>query len=273
MVDDAIERPLLVADHERMEHQTEDPACVRERSKLVVGQVARVIVEGATRGVRADHPRALDSLEDLGEGERRRMREVDDRRRARSARPRARVRGVRGHRPRRRRRRRDSADSTSARPCACRAPRTPRRARSRSRTARRPRARASARSARPARHCRGRRPSAPAGADRDSRARRVEGRSPDRAPRAACPRAGARARRRRGKSGGARLQPRAAATTCVRTSRSRRIGAPDSPSSSRRSRCASAIIATSLEVSEEGSRLPSTTHGRRPLVHHGVPGC
>ena len=56
VVDDAVERPLLVADRERMEHQAEDPAGVGERAELVVGQVARVIVDCAAGGVRADRP-------------------------------------------------------------------------------------------------------------------------------------------------------------------------------------------------------------------------
>ena len=60
VVDDAIERPPLVADRERMEHQAEDPASVCERPQLVVGQVAGVIVDGPTGGVRADHRSALD---------------------------------------------------------------------------------------------------------------------------------------------------------------------------------------------------------------------
>ncbi len=96
VVDDAIERPPLVADRERMEHQAEEPVCVCERPELVVGQVARVIVDGAARGVRADHPRARR----LARGSRRRR--AATRARGRGS-PRARTSSSTSARPRRER--------------------------------------------------------------------------------------------------------------------------------------------------------------------------
>ena len=172
MVDDAVDRPGLVPDRERVEHQPEQPACVGERSQLVVGEVARVVVERPAGGVRADHGRAVDPRRAPRRRSRARRARGRGSRRAGRARPRARGRARRGHRPRRPRRRRGSAGSTSARPCACRAPRTSRRARSRSRTAPPPRARASARSGRPARPRRGRPRFGPGRAGRVTRARR-----------------------------------------------------------------------------------------------------
>ena len=78
VVDDAVERPLLVADRERMEHQAEEPARVGERAELVVGQVARVVVDRAAGGVGADHRRAVGPGDDLGERRRRGVGEVED---------------------------------------------------------------------------------------------------------------------------------------------------------------------------------------------------
>ena len=50
-----VDRPLLVTDRERMEHQAEEPVGVCERAKLVVGQVARVVVDRTAGSMRADH--------------------------------------------------------------------------------------------------------------------------------------------------------------------------------------------------------------------------
>ena len=45
VIDDAVERPLLVVDRDGVEHEAEEPAGVGERAELVVGQVARVVVD------------------------------------------------------------------------------------------------------------------------------------------------------------------------------------------------------------------------------------
>ena len=78
VVDDPVERPLLVADRERMQHEPEEPAGGGEGAELVVRQVAGVVVDCTAGRVRADDRGARDPLDDLGERRRRRMREVED---------------------------------------------------------------------------------------------------------------------------------------------------------------------------------------------------
>ena len=79
VVDDAVERSLLVADRERVQHQPEEPAGGGEGAELVVGQVARVVVDGTARGVRADRPerRATRAMISAN-ARRRRVGEIED---------------------------------------------------------------------------------------------------------------------------------------------------------------------------------------------------
>ena len=159
MVDHAADRRLDRVDRERVEHQPEDAVAGGERAQLLVGEVARRLVDGAAAGVRDADP-ALVRVEALVEdAAATRARGRGSRRAPRSA-PAAHGRAARARPRRRRRRRTGCAGSTSVRPSAARAPRRDRRSRPRSRTARRPRARASARSARRARPRRGRRATA-----------------------------------------------------------------------------------------------------------------
>ena len=67
MVDDAVDRPLLGADRDRMEHQPEQAVRVGERPQLVVVEVPRRVVDAPATPVRADDRRSGDALEDLGE--------------------------------------------------------------------------------------------------------------------------------------------------------------------------------------------------------------
>ena len=78
VVDDTVERPSLRPDRDRVEHQAEEAARVRERAKLVVVEVPRRLVDGAAGSVGAEHRRAAGALEDLGVGAARGVREVED---------------------------------------------------------------------------------------------------------------------------------------------------------------------------------------------------
>ena len=68
----------IVPDRDRVEHEAEEPARVRESAELVVREVAGVVVDGPAGGVRADHRGTAGPGDDLGERRRRRVGEVED---------------------------------------------------------------------------------------------------------------------------------------------------------------------------------------------------
>ena len=73
-------RPIVGStgiDRERVQHQPEDAVARRERAQLLVGEIARRLVDGAAARVRDADP-ALVRREALVEEPRRRVREVED---------------------------------------------------------------------------------------------------------------------------------------------------------------------------------------------------
>jgi hypothetical protein len=77
VVDDAVDRRPLGVDRQGMQHQAEDAVALRERTQLLVREVARGLVDGAAARVR-DADAALVALEALVEEPRRGVREVED---------------------------------------------------------------------------------------------------------------------------------------------------------------------------------------------------
>ena len=209
MIDDASQRSLLVADRERVQHQAEQPSGCGEGAQLVVGQVARVVVDRPARRVGADHRSTGGARDDLVERRRRGVGEVEDHPEPdelvdeRPAEPRepAVLGGAVGER-------------------VAAVPRQPRHAHAElPERLGRPRLVAELLDAFEREH----QPdplaaldrvevggaSGPARPARGSRARHGAGTSPGRAPRGACPRAAARARRRPGTPAARRRRPRA----------------------------------------------------------------
>ena len=76
MVDHPLDRPPLRVDRDRVQHQSEDPVAVGECPKLLIGDVARVVVDAEAACVRDAHP-PLVRVEALVVELRRRVRQVE----------------------------------------------------------------------------------------------------------------------------------------------------------------------------------------------------
>ena len=68
----------LRVDHQRVRHQTNHSPAPGDRGQLGVAEIPPVVVDRPARGVADEEQRVGNALEDVGDGSRRGVREIDD---------------------------------------------------------------------------------------------------------------------------------------------------------------------------------------------------